>query len=285
MFGNELRSSRVGAGEFELKEGELGRIQFDAGPKLVCVGPAKGKLDANGTVTWEFGQLLAEVPDGEARLTVRSPAHTWDTNDGVFHLNLEPKGELEAYVSEGRLRVVESEQAESAAQLELSPAEFDQLVVKPSDDPAIPSVAIAKGKQQFLGQIGLGDATYSTTSPVQLDKVLGVVGENRGKLADPDYLRSWRKFAEQSVVGGAEVPFQDLLGGNNLGNAGFEGVLNINGQEMRFNSYEEFEKARRELLGLPGNDAGALFPFDKSGLKFTPPEQFKQLRERLQLNW
>lgn len=71
----------------------------------------------------------------------------------------------------------------------------------------------------------------------------------------------------------------------------FQGSLNINGVEQRFSSFEEYEKARRRWFGANPVDGrftmeqnrweAPVFEMGGHRLQFSTPEQFKQLRRKM----
>ncbi len=314
---NNSVTTRIGATQnTQITEGR-GMVKFDNGIKLYLESPGEGRVVSEHQIEWWQGKILVDIPSSAGQVTIVTPNHTWTSNRANYQIHLADDDSLEAYVTSGRVTVEETNAEESAAKIVLSSKELNQIVLQPSTELAIPSITIAKGRTRFLGQIGLQRNTFESDSPVLFSQVANNVRENREQLAEPDFAKRWSSFVKKSRrvrkpnTAPIGIPFENQADpkqnknangipgdGSNSGSSSFEGVLNIDGQLRRFDSFEEFQKAREQMMGKPGFENIPNQPFanppgnpnaafqgeiniNGKSLKFNSPDVFKRFQREI----
>jgi hypothetical protein len=193
----------------------------------------------------------------------------------------------------------------------LSRGKLNQALVAPDDGQhAVPSISVAQGNGTFLGQIGVANKSLEVASPQIFSQLLGDLA--RGHRDKGEFPAEFNKLlsefggvARESISteehhsdarsasqvnrsdGGASVTQQ------HPSSSMFRGSLNINGQQTSFDDQQEYEQAFKKFV--EGFNSGLLedrrpiqnfdlergFEFGGKMLKFTLPDDFQKLRQRM----
>jgi len=316
-WNGELPSDRIGSRKLQLLDGSA-NINFDNGVLIRLLAPAELEIKNNNSVVLSHGNFITEIPRTISEFEIA-------TQDAVFQnpantrvqLIVDPSLGTEALVTRGRISLVHPQTDSNQTGIELSRNGLAQTVVRPLNDrPKIESVTIARGKNEFMGQIGIGPDSLRLNSPVVFANVLARVDEQPKTVGgNEEFANDWAQLVGEmkALAGDADgQQFQELvekfLGTQNLpnpnqklrdafgnGSTNFQGSLSINGVQRQFNSREEYEKARQQLLngsliqGLPNvppqgvgaNEFRGEINLNGRPLKFSSPEVFQSVRKRM----
>lgn len=264
-------SNEVGGGSFSLLTGNAS-LKLENGVSIRALGPSRFDLNSGDSIRLESGNFLAEIPRKVDQFMIstqfgilENPVNT------TIQISVDPDQGIETFVTRGQIRLCRSTAGEYPDQIELAKNGLFQSIVRPiADRPTISGLMMARGKNEFQGQIGFGKDAVKVESPVIFANVLNRINEQpQSSEANDEFSKNWLKFAQnlQALAGNSDSPeFRKLidawLGENNLadpaqkigdvfenGTTNFQGSLSINGVERKFNSREEYEQARRQMFG------------------------------------
>ena len=280
--------------------------------------PAEFELLNNDYVRLQNGTYLIDMPRSSTSVVIETPVGVLQNSENArVQLIVDDSEGVEALVTRGRIDLVLKDTDGYRDRLELSKNHLYQSIIRPLNDrPGISPVLMARGEKEFKGQIGCGKDVIKTDSPIIFANVLNRVAEpSNGNNPGTDVSDNWPQFARdfQALAGNMDNPafsalLNQFLGAQefsesikNIGDAtgfgatDFQGSLSLNGIERKFNSREEYEQARQQLMpgsrptGLPTDPRQSNAtpdvqrPINVNGrpLEFSSPDKFKFLRKQM----
>jgi hypothetical protein len=265
----------------------------------------------------DSGNFIADIPRPADQFVIATPFGTLrNPVNACVQLIVDPVQGVEALVTRGRICLSPSNGEKVQDRIELAKNGLFQTIVRPIlARPTISPLMMARGQNEFQGQIGGGKDTLKLESPIIFAQVLNRVTEPpHPNEKDGEFSKNWLQFARefQAMADKVDSPeFQhlmnDFLGENKLadpakkigdvlgnGTTNFQGSLSINGVEQKFNSREEYDLARQQMLnglpqGLPINsqqndsasDFKGVVSVNGKALEFSSPDKFKALRKQM----
>ncbi|MEM7453828.1 MAG: hypothetical protein AAF456_05660 [Planctomycetota bacterium] len=313
---------RVGNQLVEFTSGR-GAVEFDNGVVIKFLAPASMKVLSGNSIELVEGNFQSEIPREVELFEMLTPGNRWvcsgRTNSQIhFH----PTGTIEGYVFRGDMDVqplaneqpaptttADSNFVATNGIIELDDNGLNQILIHPGRD-SIPSITMAMGdRRQFLGQIGVDGRTWQTPSADQFIEAANTV-LNEGSPEDQtassanEQFDRWqglmREF-ETNLPGSSQqvADLNNLMnqiingqngGGQSNGSSTFDGMIDANGRQQRFNSQEEFERARQQA-DLPVRPNNAPFQnaqqfegvinINGNAFRFSTPAEFKQFQRMM----
>ncbi len=304
---NKRSPEDFGAGEYKLVEGSA-RLKFRNHVLLQVLAPAQFTLKHGNSIRLLNGSFFAEIPRAAKTFEIVTNQGVLQDPENVrLQLIVDADNGVETLVSRGSIAFVGADEEDSQRIIGLAKNGLFQLVVRPAiSNPVVSPVLIARGKKDFVGQIGSGRDTISTNSPTIFANVMYQINEVPNDAPVEQSLKNkWpvfaQRFHEQSVnidspefrnliFNGLNQNSRDVSG---TGSTNFQGSVTVNGVEKTFSSLAEYEQALQMLEGtvppslfsLPKllNQANDEKPIKVNGQKldFSSPEKFKDLKRQM----
>lgn len=307
--------SRLAVGRLRIPDGQ-GILELDDGLKVWYSAPATVDVLAPNAIELREGQFLLQMPADPAGLSVTTP-HTGiqAAPQSELQLLLDPAGSLEAYVDQGEIELRDRDRDAAATPIQLSSNGLQQALITRPDRPDVPALQVVQGggAEPFQARLTFAGESVTTRSVDDFTRMLGGFGTFGNR--NPDQLeQQWQEFARLVRQPGSSADSPPPLAGlfdsmmDNLhqaaGNSGdanpspttsFQGSININGQQMTFDTPQAYREARERMFTgeLPEiADSGPEPPaelrvfqgeinFNGQRLQFTNPRQFRQFRDRM----
>ncbi len=265
---------RVGVETLRLRSG-VALIDLDQGGSFTVTGPSQLTLAGPGQLELVRGRLDGELPDFDrGELVIQTPdSRIQPQHDSRFALHVPSDDQLDVRVDQGAIEVQPWQARVVDDTILLSDAGFNRVQIDAAGQNSPARARFRTPQGQFEGWVNvhgkslksrdehLVDEVFARASdrfreaPEQLDQewnnLLSMIRSVRSpKSAGPgpdripaeldDFVRQMQEMMKPAA------PFAS----ESSARAGaFEGVLNINGQEMRFDSQQAFDAAQRDLLG------------------------------------
>ena len=315
---------RIGDGPFSTDD-TSGRLVMDNGAVLFFEGPFSGELVSDASLIVNRGNVHLTTPRSkDASFQLTTPDSNWDIkSDSALQLNVNELGQ-EGFVFEGQVDLRRHGLPESEETISLTPKGLQQVLIENSNHQTAPTILAARGKRAFLGQVGFPDTkdqqpkpnhrgVWQTDSPKYFSRLINQITQRENLALDPNFTEQWQNFIEQSRELDVnqlnahpqfeqmmqqlfdrkfpELPNQKLRDAPLAGATQFQGSININGKEQKFNSFEDFRRAQKAAnaqnqnvppLAQPGSAQAFQGEINLNGrsFKFSTPQQFNAMRRR-----
>ena len=265
------------AGRHELSQGNA-LVTINSGGRMELCGPAVVEVGNDNKIVLSEGKLRALDWAPTAGFTIATPTSQVIDPHGDIDLAVDGSGATDVTVRSGEAQFEDWTGSDKPGHpLRLSTDEFNQAHVfrRAGVSAAAPIACQITGPgNRFLGRITAGGQSLAFGSAQAFADCRQQATE-RFTQAPDDFLRNWSEMVRSMGLGdgmnasininGQLVETQtidglfkalqqqatqpDMPGGHATGSSSFEGSININGKETRFHSREEFEAARKQLLG------------------------------------
>lgn len=314
---------RLGQGPFTTNQ-PTSRLRMDNGTTLFLQGPFSGQLVDADSLSVKSGSVYLETEPNEENFHLLSPGTQWlATNNTDLQLNIDPAGQQECFIFKGQVRIERPAETESLNTIALTPKGLNQVLIEPGDETGLPTILAARGRRNFLGQVGFpasqehragqgGAPIWQTDSPEYFSRLVNQLVETRNQPRDDLFFEHWLSFVQQTkeldrdqqkTPQPFEQVFQQFIEKTNPrkpgqkkrddlfpGTTQFQGSININGKEQKFDSLEEFNRARQagnlqnplQPGNLPNRAQAFQGEINLNGrpFRFSTPQQFNSMRRR-----
>ena len=314
---------RVGQGPFTTDQ-PTSRLLMDNGVALFLQGPFSGQLvDANSLLV-NSGSVYLETEAENETFRLSTPDTEWQATGNVgLQLNVDSAGQQECFVFKGHVDLQRPDQPGTDSAIALTPKGLNQVLIEPGNQQGIPTILAARGRKQFLGQVGFPEQKgkqsgqpslpiWQTDSPEYFTRFVNRLAQRKTPVRGESFPEQWLKFVERTremdtqrndtnqrfeqmmeqffengIPGEAgQKRRDDLLPGTTQ----FQGSININGKEQKFDTIEDFHRARQagnlQNPLQPGATPNAAQAFQGEinlngrSFKFSTPQQFNSMRRR-----
>jgi hypothetical protein len=288
-------------GNYKLLEGSA-RLKLENGVLLRLAGPANFEIVDRETIQVDNGEWFCDIPRKVNSFScIVGDFELIAPRNASFFLAVNSVSQWESMLTRGQLTLA---RPQSETSIDLSKQELNHAVFTTVEtESGTPQTLVAKGKRRFLAQCFDGDKRIQIDYQENFQQFLThVVGnENVG----------WNRFVEnmdeftsrmqkQSGVNAAEEFRQFLFlhlrnsfpqsfpfssDGFETPATSFRGSLNINGVETYFDSLEEFNRAKQQMLAngtfSPESDPSPSFRVGDQRIEFSTTESFKHMRRKM----
>lgn len=271
VWKNAPSEDAIPAGRLELLEGEVD-LTFTGGSRITLQAPvAMDLLDATH-VRLDKGRLTALVPPHAIGFRVDTPNSNVVDLGTLFGVAVNDLGQSDVDLIQGEVVVIPWRGDDTGRRWHLKSGQYNRATVFPAPD-AKESLLASRisGPAGFRGEIQLSGASMDFSSEEHFDRIQQGVRkrfkESAAKAA-ADWLALAKTFNQTNgsfTMNGKDVSFEGLDGlldiedsmldpprqpdGVQPQQAGFFfGTMMINGQKRTFNSREEYEEFRREMM-------------------------------------
>lgn len=239
------RSDRLPAGRHELRDG-LVAVRLDNDREIELAAPAVLDVGADDTLTLLRGTLRTTKVAPDMGLTLSTPTSRVFDRGGRFEVAVDDAGATNVVVAEGRVACRPGAATDKPCKLlELSDDTLNRLkvfnrIAAPGNTVTATAVtSVATGRDnQFLGQVAVNGETVEFSSPQEFEE-FRKRAMGQFEHAPEQFLKQWSELLKS---------LEHLNGTQPAGTSSFQGVININGKETRFNSREEYEAALKNFL-------------------------------------
>jgi hypothetical protein len=301
---------RIGPGTDLVFDRGLGVITFDDGRKVYFQTPLDVKVLDDGQIDVETGRVLVEISGRQNPLDILVGGYCVKVDrGGVLQLQSPHDGQLELHLSRGRATLETEFESGKNRDLALAPGGINQVVANTRTDRQSPTVLLGKGRQKFLGQIGVGEDVWETRSAPEFFQLSNGLNSHGYDFSSAEFRDRWsnaiNRLPRQGERGAPNVAhfFQTLFPGKSFhsltepeGNGmSFHGMITIDGKTMTFGSKAEYERARAQLKPagqsfpeqqLHGSNGlveifDQKFPFEGRTYQFSPGVSFESFRKQM----
>ena len=261
----------ITAGLLELESG-WAVLETTGGSKIKFWGPARLELVDAIQLTVERGRISASVSKNDVGLRVNTPSARVIDLGTEFEVTVDGEGGTDVNLLGGEVVVIPWQNERTGRRWRLESESFRRATVHgPLDAAHSPLISSVTGPGGFEGEIELAEQSIPFSSENRFDRMCETL-EKRILEAPDQAIADWNALAEafdaasgEVAINGNEVPFNGLdtvmrmedslneppglnqFPGQGVG--GFRGTIVINGERHSFESKEEYEKLREELLG------------------------------------
>jgi hypothetical protein len=227
----QLTNKRVGAGPLAVLSGR-GQLTFDTGLIIFFETPFSATIESADSLVIHEGAVYLEAPSTTASFQVATTDHRWAINGKTdLQLSVDSMGTQECYVFRGQVDLktdVLNDKSPQSSPLAITSSGLNQVLIEPGQTTTAPSILVARGQNQFLGQIGLPtpvidktskphSSAWRTDSPAQFAKIANRLFSANDEESQKKILQDWTQFLKQTQQMDFSLPnarsqFDQLMG-------------------------------------------------------------------------